>query len=100
MGIKVVSLEVWRLAHFCLMWCIWREWNAISFEDRETSVLESNNFLFKSLYFFRVFGFLFFFSILRGFSCILVDGCAPLPINEIELLIEKKKKKKKKKNGD
>jgi hypothetical protein len=43
-------LEVWRLAPLCLMWCIWRERNARSFEDRETSVVELKNIMFKSLY--------------------------------------------------
>jgi hypothetical protein len=25
--------EAWRLAHLCLLWCIWRERNARLFED-------------------------------------------------------------------
>jgi hypothetical protein len=29
-------LKVWRLAPLCVMWCIWREHNVQSFEDRET----------------------------------------------------------------
>jgi hypothetical protein len=32
------------------MWCIWRDWNAKSFEDREISMLELKNMLFQSLY--------------------------------------------------
>jgi hypothetical protein len=32
-------LEVLRLAHLCLIWCIWREWKAQSFKDKETSVV-------------------------------------------------------------
>jgi hypothetical protein len=33
-----------------LMWCIWREQNARSFEDCESSVLELKYFMFKCLY--------------------------------------------------
>ena len=29
-------LEVWRVAPLCLMLSIWREHNAMNFEDRET----------------------------------------------------------------
>jgi hypothetical protein len=43
----VVYLEVWRLAPLCLMWCIWREWNARNFEDQETLVLELKNIFFQ-----------------------------------------------------
>jgi hypothetical protein len=32
-------LEVLRLAHLCLIWCIWRERKAQSFKDKETSVV-------------------------------------------------------------
>ncbi len=34
------DLEVWRLAPLHLMWCIWRERNARSFEDREIVMLD------------------------------------------------------------
>jgi hypothetical protein len=43
------DLEVWRLAPLHLMWCIWRERNARSFEDRENALLELKNIL-QSLY--------------------------------------------------
>jgi hypothetical protein len=43
-------LEVWRMAHLCLMWYISREQNARSFENRETSVLELKSIVFRSLY--------------------------------------------------
>lgn len=33
-------MEVWRLAPFILMWCLWRERNAQSLEDIKTSVVE------------------------------------------------------------
>jgi hypothetical protein len=38
------------MASLCLMWCIWREQNAKSFEDCESSVLELKAVMFKSLY--------------------------------------------------
>jgi hypothetical protein len=34
------ALEVWRLAPLRLMWCIWREWNARSFEHQDTEMLK------------------------------------------------------------
>jgi hypothetical protein len=35
----------------CIMWCIGREWNVRSFEkNRDTSVEELKNVMFKSLY--------------------------------------------------
>jgi hypothetical protein len=43
-------LEVWLLAPLCLMWCICREQNARRFENREISVVELKNIMFKSLY--------------------------------------------------
>jgi hypothetical protein len=30
--------EVWRIARLCLMWIIWRELNAICFEDQERTL--------------------------------------------------------------
>jgi hypothetical protein len=43
--------EVCWMASMCLMWCIWRERNAISFEDCMSSVVElksviSNPFIY------------------------------------------------------
>jgi hypothetical protein len=33
-------MSIWRMAPLCLMWCIWREQNACSFEDCETGMYE------------------------------------------------------------
>ena len=33
-------LQIWRIVHLCIMWCLLRERNAWSFEDRE---LESSS---------------------------------------------------------
>lgn len=43
-------LAVWRIASLCLMWIIWREWNARCFEDREKSKEEFKNILVKSVF--------------------------------------------------
>jgi hypothetical protein len=42
--------EVWRLVLLCLMWCIWRERNALHFEDAETSMVELKKRLLNTLY--------------------------------------------------
>jgi hypothetical protein len=45
------ATEAWRLAHLCLLWCIWRERNARLFEDVETSMVELRKRLIDTLYF-------------------------------------------------
>jgi hypothetical protein len=42
--------EAWRLAHLCLLWCIWRERNARLFEDIEISMVELQKRLLNTLY--------------------------------------------------
>jgi hypothetical protein len=32
------SIQIWRMAPLCLMWCVWRERNARCFEDCETGL--------------------------------------------------------------
>jgi hypothetical protein len=67
-------LKIWRLAHLCIMWCLRREWNVRSFEDREKKLLEMKKKMLQSVYAWRValnilpfsnfskfFGILFFF---------------------------------------
>jgi hypothetical protein len=43
-------MEVWRLAPLCLIWCLWRERNARSFEDVETSVTKLRKTIFNTFY--------------------------------------------------
>jgi hypothetical protein len=45
---------MWRLALLCLVWCLWIERNARSFEDRETVLLELKKMMLLSLYTWRV----------------------------------------------
>jgi hypothetical protein len=61
-------LDVWRVAHLCLMWCIWRERNARSFKYCKRSVknlnpLCSNPFMhgWRRMVVSQNFGHLFFF---------------------------------------
>ena len=49
-----IALKMWRLAVLSLMGCISREWNARSFEDRETVMLELKKMIFHSPYTWRV----------------------------------------------
>jgi len=48
------ALNIWRLAHLCLMWCIWREQNAKSFDDRGNGLLELKKMMLHTLYIWRV----------------------------------------------
>jgi hypothetical protein len=77
-------MEVWRVTPLCLMWCLWRDRNAQSFEDIETSMSYGGSCstfyipgyqhiiacLFLVLQIFWTFVHCFF--LIRGFSCILL----------------------------
>jgi hypothetical protein len=45
---------IWRVAHLCLMWCLWKEQNARSFEDCETGSLNLNKLVLPTLFTWRV----------------------------------------------
>ena len=60
------NIVVWRIVLHCLMWCIWREQNLRSFEDREQSILEFKSFFFSTL--------LEWCLVLPSFSCISLFG--------------------------
>jgi hypothetical protein len=47
-------LQLWRLVPLCLMWCLWRERNARSFEDREIGLAELKRLFLQTLYNWRV----------------------------------------------
>jgi hypothetical protein len=65
------------------MWCIWRERNARSFDDRENGLLDLKKLVLQTLYSWRVawhtsivstfFGFMFFF--LYGLGVLLYTSC-------------------------
>jgi hypothetical protein len=42
-------LVVWKMLP-CLLWCLWREHNDISFENRERTLSELKSLLFSTLY--------------------------------------------------
>jgi hypothetical protein len=48
------AMHLWRLVPLCLMWCLWRERNARSFDDREIGLLELKRLLLQTLYTWRV----------------------------------------------
>jgi hypothetical protein len=48
------ALCIWRMTPLCLMWCLWREQNARTFEDRETSLLDLKKLVLHSLFTWRV----------------------------------------------
>ena len=43
-------IDVWILVPHCLIWCIWRERNARSFESCERSLLEIKSFFLHTLF--------------------------------------------------
>ena len=43
------NIDFWRLVPHCLIWCIWRERNAESFEGCERSTLEIKSFFLQTL---------------------------------------------------
>jgi hypothetical protein len=42
---------VWKMVPSCLLWCLWKERNDRTFEDKERSFEELKSFFFHSLYF-------------------------------------------------
>lgn len=44
------NLEAWRMAPYCVMWCILREHNSRNFKDCERMLVELKDILFKTLY--------------------------------------------------
>ena len=70
-GSRHCHIDVWRLVPHCLMWCIWRERNARSFEGCERSLLEIKSFFLHTLYEWSV--------VFSHFSCssfpIFLDSC-------------------------
>uniref|UniRef100_A0A2N9GE37 Reverse transcriptase domain-containing protein n=1 Tax=Fagus sylvatica TaxID=28930 RepID=A0A2N9GE37_FAGSY len=43
------TIQVWKMIPHCLIWCLWREWNARHFEDSERSLPELKLFFFQTL---------------------------------------------------
>ena len=64
-------IDVWKLVPHCLIWCIWHERNARSFEGCERSLLEIKSFFLHTLFEWSV--------IFSHFSCssfpIFLDSC-------------------------
>ena len=60
------NIVIWRMVPHCLLWCIWRERNARSFEGRERSILELKSF--------------FFFTLLEWCLVLLSFSCLSLPV--------------------
>jgi hypothetical protein len=44
------SATVWKIVPLCLLWCLWREMNDKSFEDRKWTLEEINSLFFNALY--------------------------------------------------
>ena len=65
------NIDVWRLVPHCLIWCIWRERNARSFEGCECSLLEIKSLFLHTLYDWSV--------VFSHFSCssflVFLDRC-------------------------
>jgi len=48
------ALQIWRLVPLCLMWCLWPERNAKSFENHDSGLLEIKNMMLQSQYTWKV----------------------------------------------
>ena len=44
------NIDIWRVVAHCLMWCIWRECDARSFEDYESTIVELKLLFFRTLF--------------------------------------------------
>jgi hypothetical protein len=49
-----VMVPIWRMAPLCLMWCLWKEHNAHSFEACETGLLNLKKLVIQILFRWRV----------------------------------------------
>jgi hypothetical protein len=92
------SAAVWKMVPLCLLWCLWREMNDRSFEDRERTLEEIKSLFFYTLYLWTAafvsplvisyhdFLVLFFLLLVRCFlmytSCVLG---APYAFNDISI---------------
>ena len=62
-------IHVWRLVPHCLIWCIWRERNARSFEGCERSLLEIKSLFLHTLWMERgLFSFFLLFFLFFSWS--------------------------------
>jgi hypothetical protein len=43
-------MQIWRMALLCLMWCLWKERNARSFEDGETDLINLKKLVIQTLF--------------------------------------------------
>jgi hypothetical protein len=43
-------LQTWQMAPLCVMWCLWREMNARSFEDCELRIIELKKMVLQTLF--------------------------------------------------
>jgi hypothetical protein len=48
------STVVWKMAHICPFWCLWREINNKSFEDLESTLEEILSSFYLTLYFWTM----------------------------------------------
>ena len=68
---RLRNIELWGIVPHCLLWCIWRERNARSFEGCERSMLEIKSFFLHT--------FLDWSVVFCHFSCsslpVLLDRC-------------------------
>jgi uncharacterized membrane protein YqjE len=46
---RTQSIVVWKIVHFCLLWCLWRERNDRNFEDCERTLEELESFFSHTL---------------------------------------------------
>jgi hypothetical protein len=49
-----IVMHIWRMVPLCVMWCLWRERNARSFEECELGLIELKKRKLQTLFSWRV----------------------------------------------
>jgi hypothetical protein len=62
-----IVIQIWRMVHLCVMWCLWRERNARNFEDCEHEIIELKKRVLRTLFYGEFCGILLKFQRLRNF---------------------------------
>jgi hypothetical protein len=63
---------IWEAVPYCVMWCLWRERNARTFEDREQNILDLKILFLRTLFLIGWLSLVCFLSLICWNSLIIV----------------------------